>query len=175
MRALPSWLRATAKFKEGGFGSEMAQVVKIAASLGRMSDRYATPLDVKRLIGAFEAGLSRGFDRALSTHGAVRNSEQWAVLHQLFQSQQRRRTSLWEDNSTEWPFTSPDHPLASLLLPRPNLYREALRDRTRMAIGRKPTDVEGRRGQVTGLIEHEVGCARRVPGGLLRDLRRTEA
>jgi hypothetical protein len=121
------------------------------------------PVDPERLAGAFDAGLRRGFDRALDDHGVARGSPDWRRLRDLFEAQQKRTSTLWDDTSGDWPFTA-DDPFASLLLPRPSLYREALRARVRRATARQSSYVEGRRGEVTRLIDHEVSLALRTPG-----------
>jgi hypothetical protein len=160
MRALPSWHRAQSKFASHSFGGERTIVAKLARSIATIGAKHGCPLDAERLVAAFETGREQGFEGALARHGVGRGSAESKALHDLFAAQQRRRSTLWDDMSGEWPFDA-GHPRASLLLPRTSLLREALRSRVSGLCRRKPADVDGRRGYVTGLIEHEVGLARR--------------
>lgn len=160
MRALPSWRRAQSKFASHSFGGERTIVAKLAKSIAATGARYGQQLDSEKLVTAFELGRESGFNAALTRHGVTLGSKDWQVLHDLFDAQQRRRSSLWDDTSSEWPF-GPDHDYASLLLPRASLFREALRARISNSCSSKPSRIVGRRRHVTRLIEHEVSLASR--------------
>jgi hypothetical protein len=163
MRAMSGWGRAQSKFANHSFGGERTLVANLARSLATIGGKHGVNVDSVSLDGAFETGLGRGFDRALADHSVKPGSADWTALRELFAAQQRRPTTLWEDQADAWPF-GPDHPHASLLSPRPSLFREALQTRIRSFAAAKPARVEGRPGDVARLIEHEIRLAARAPG-----------
>jgi hypothetical protein len=160
MRALSSWHRAQSKLASHSFGGESPIVTKVARSISGMAARYGRCVKAAKLVEAFQAGRRQGFEKALNRHGIRSGSAAWRELHDLFDSQQRRRTTLWDDMSSQWPF-GPEHPHASLLATRTSLLREELRTRVRRASSLKPAEVDGRRRYVSRLIEHEISLARR--------------
>ena len=167
MRALPSWYRAQSKLASHSFGGERPRMAKLAQALSVAAGKYGVRLSPDRLVGAWDHGLSSGFQRALADHGIATGSHASAELRGLFLQQQQRRCTLWDDMSGAWPFPA-DHPHASLLSPRPSLFREEMQARFKAAVRRDPAAVEGRRRDVAGLIEHEIGLGLRTPMSQLR-------